>query len=144
MNSSRRFRMAGLCLLWCMAAAAAAFQTGDSFVGFQAADQHGKSFSFKAGEAKLIIVDTPGESGASEGVKDPEWFAKNQALLVVDISDLSFFKRGVARSRLQSKSFHLLVVDDKSVAARFPKQTGKLSVLFVDPQGKITAVRFAA
>src|SRR5262245_22473391 len=145
MNARRFFSGAGLCLLWCVSAAAAAFQAGDSFVGFTAEDQHGTSSTFKAGDARFIIVDTPGETGTSEGVvKDPDWFNKNHALLVVDISDLGFLKRGVARSRLKSKPFHLLVVDDKKVSERFPKQQGKLTVLMLDPQGKVTAVRFVA
>ena len=131
-------------LLLAFSAGADVYKPGDSFIGFQAADQHGAAFTFKAGDAKFILFDTPGESGPSEQPQDAGWFDKNHALLLVNITDLSFLKRKIARSRLESKPFRLLVVDDENAAARFPTEKGKLTVLLLDDQGKITSIRFAA
>jgi hypothetical protein len=131
-------------LLLSFSAEADVYKTGDSFTGFQAADQHGTAFCFKAGDAKFVLFDTPGESGPSEQPKDPGWFDKNHALLLVNLNDLAFFKRKMARSRLEAKPFRLLVVDNEKAAARFPTEKGKLTVLLLDDQGKITSIRFAA
>ena len=144
MRSLRFFGPTVFCLLWCLSAAAGVFQAGDTFTGFQAADQAGGKFTFKPGDARFVIVNTPGESGTPEDVKDPEWFEKNHALMLVNISDLSAFKRRIARSRLSSKPYRLLVLEDAALAERLPKRSGKMSVLSVDGQGKITAVRYAA
>jgi hypothetical protein len=119
------------------------YKTGDSFVGFAASDQHGAAFSFKAGDARFILLDTPGESGTSPQMQDPDWLSKHRALLVVNISDLSFMKRRVARSRMKSKPFRMLVVDEPDVAKKFPREDGKFSVLLLDEKGTVTAVKFA-
>ena len=124
-------------------AKAAAYKTGDSFVGFSALDQNSAAFNFKAGDARFILVDTPSERGASPQMQDPDWLSKHRALLVVNISDLSFIKRRVAQSRMKSKPFRMLVVDDPQVAKKFPREEGKFSVLLLDEKGTITAVKFA-
>ena len=120
------------------------YKVGDSFVGFSAPDQHGTAVTFTAGDAKVILFDTPGESGESPPLQDSSWFTKNRALLLVNISELSFVKRRVARSRMEAKPFRLLVVEAKSVADKFPRAPGKFSVLVLDDQGVITAIKFAA
>ena len=127
-----------------LAAETDAYSVGDSFVGFSVPDQHGKQFNFKAGDAKFILFDTPGESGRSEHPQDPDWFAKHHILLVINISELSSIKRRIARSRMESKPFQLLVVDVKGIAERFPREMGKFSVLELNEQGTITAIRFAS
>src|SRR5262245_53699419 len=102
-----------LVALWSPTSKAEVYKTGNSFIGFSDSDQHGEAFTFKAGDAKFIQFDAPGESGESPQLQDPEWFSKNRTLLVVNISELSFFKRKVARSRMKEKPFRLLVVDEK-------------------------------
>lgn len=119
------------------------YKVGDSFVGFAAPDQHGTAATFKAGDAKFILFDTPGESGESPQPQDPAWFSNHRALPVVNISELSFVKRKVARSRLAAKSFRLLVVDQKNVAEKFPRANGKFSMFVLDDTGNITAIKFA-
>jgi peroxiredoxin len=120
------------------------YKIGDSFVSFTAPDQHGTNVTFKAGDAKFILFDTPGESGESVALKDPGWFTKNRALLLVNISELSSFKARIARSRMAAKPFRLLVVAEKSVAEKFPQTKGKFSVLVLDDKGAITSIKFAA
>jgi hypothetical protein len=121
-----------------------AYRAGDSFVGFSAPDQKGKVVTFTAGDARFVLFDTPGESGEMQPPKDPAWFEKNHAWLIVNISELSWFKRRVARSRMEGKPFRMLVVDDSAIARKFPRAKGKISVLTVDHQGKIGEVKFAA
>jgi len=128
----------------CLAAKAHAYKAGDSFIGFSAPDQHGTDVTFKAGDARVILFDTPAADGQSRPSPEPDWFAKNHVLPVVNISDLSFFQRKVAQSRLAAKTYRVLVVDNKSIAERFPTQNGKFTVLFLSAQGVITDIRFAA
>lgn len=124
--------------------AAEIYKVGDSFVGFAAPDQHGTSVTYEAGAAKFVLFDTPGESGQARHPQDPDWFAKNHVLLVINISDLSAIKRKAARSRMKSKPFQMLVVEDKEQVARFPLQEGKFTVLVLDDKGTISAIKFAA
>jgi hypothetical protein len=65
-------------------------------------------------------------------------------LPVVNISDLSFLKHKVAQMRMAAKTYPLLVVDNKSIAGRFPVQNGKFTLLFLSEQGVITDIRFGA
>ena len=131
-------------LLFSFESWAEVYRSGISFNGFQALDQHDRPFTFKPGDANFIIFDTPGLSGPSAAPQDSAWFDKHHALLIVNISDLSYFKRKVARSRLQSKPFRSLVLADKDTASRFPRQDGKLTVLLVNAEGTITDIRYAA
>jgi hypothetical protein len=65
-------------------------------------------------------------------------------LPVVNISDLSFLKHKVAQTRMAAKTYPLLVVNNKNIAGRFPVQNGKFTLLFLNEQGVITDIRFAA
>jgi len=126
------------------AARADVYKAGDSFIGFSAPDQHGADFTFKAGDAKVILFDTPAADGTPQQSPEPDWFAKNHVLPLVNISALSFVKRNVAQTRMAAKTYRLLVVDNKSIAERFPVQQGKFTVLFLNERGVITDIRFAA
>ena len=126
------------------AARADVYKAGDSLIGFSAPDQHGTVVTFKAGDARVILFDTPAATGASQPSPEPDRFAKNHVLPVVNISDLSFLKHKIAQTRMAAKTYPLLVVDNKSIAARFPVQNGKFTVLFLSEQGVITDIRFAA
>jgi len=44
-------------------------------------------------------------------------------------------------SRIEAKPFRICVIDEVSVAARFPNQSGKFTVLQLDDDRKIVAVR---
>ena len=50
----------------------------------------------------------------------------------------------VAQTRMAAKTYRLLVVDNKSIAERFPVEQGKFTVLFLNERGVITDIRFAA
>ncbi len=128
----------------CCSARGEVYKTGDSFVGFSAPDQHGGNVTFAAGDARVILLDTPAPTGEPRQSASPDWFAKNHVLPVINISGLSFIKRDVARSRIAAKPYRMLVVDNKSVAERFPRQEGKFTVLFLDDKGVITDIRFAS
>ena len=127
-----------------LAARADVYKAGDSLIGFSAPDQHGTVVTFRAGDARAILFDTPAATGASQPSPDPDRFAKNHVLPVVNISDLSFLKHKVAQTRMAAKTYPLLVVDNKSIAERFPVEQGKFTVLFLNERGVITDIRFAA
>ena len=127
-----------------LAARADVYKAGDSLIGFSAPDQHGTVVTFRAGDARVILFDTPAATGASQPSPDPDRFAKNHVLPVVNTSDLSLLKRKVAQTRMAAKTYPLLVVDNKSIAERFPVQNGKFTLLFLSEQGVITNIRFAA
>ena len=78
------------------AARADVYKAGDNFIGFSAPDQHGTVVTFRPGDARVILFDTPAATGASQPSPDPDRFAKNHVLPVVNISDLSFCKPKVA------------------------------------------------
>ncbi len=99
-----------------LAAQADVYKAGDSLIGFSAPDQHGADVTFRAGDARVILFDTPAANGTSQPSPEPDRFAKNHVLPVVNISDLSFLKRKVAQTRMAAKSYPLLVVDNKGIA----------------------------
>lgn len=142
-----RLRLLGAVLLLLLlvgpSAEGAAYQQGDSFVGFAGEDQQGTPITFKAGGARFVIFETPGEGGSTAQPSDPHWFDEHHVLLLVNISDLNAFKRRIARSRMKSKPFRIVVVDQKDAAARFPRQEGKCTILVLDDQGLISGIRYA-
>jgi len=145
MNGAQFLGIVGLCLsLIGPTAMADPYKVGDSFNGFTASDQRGAAFTFKAGAYRFVIFEVAGETGSSTQPKDPNWFENQRAMLLVDVSDLSSFKKRIAKSRMESKPFKILVVDDKDAAARFPKQKEKFTVLLLDDAGKIANIRFVA
>jgi len=145
MTAARLGCIGFLCLLaFCCPANADPYKVGDSFVKFSAPDQHGILFKFNPGDAKFVLFDTPVEGAQPATPEDPNWFTEHHALLIVNISDLSFIKRDVARSRLEAKPFRALVVSGKSEAAKFPAQAGKITVLTLNNKGVITAIQYAA
>ncbi|HAB18585.1 MAG TPA: hypothetical protein PLX89_05635 [Verrucomicrobiota bacterium] len=136
--------IAGLLLVAVPRVRADVYRVGDQFGGFKGVDQHGKEFVFEPGSWRFIIFETPGESGEAAPPKDPEWFDKNRAVMMVNISEFSSFKKRIARGRLESKPFRLIVIDDKDLAGRFPRQQGKFTVLQLDDKGVITAISHPA
>jgi hypothetical protein len=130
-------------LLLPLSALADTYKVGDSFVGFSAPDQHGAVTTFKAGDAKTILFDTP-DGGDSQTPNDPDWFSKNHALLLVNVSNFAPFKKRMAASRMEAKPFKMLVVGDQAAAGRFPVQAGKFTVLKLDASGKITSIGYAS
>jgi len=126
-----------------LTALADSYKVGDDFIGFSAPDQHGAVTTFKAGDARTILFDTP-DGGDSQTPNDPAWFSKNQALLLINVSDFSALKRRMAASRMEAKPFRMLVVGDPAAARKFPIEAGKVTVLKLDANGRITAISFAA
>jgi hypothetical protein len=125
-------------------AEAAVYKAGESIAGLKMKDQQGAEVTFKGGEAQFVLFDTPGGSGPSPSPQDPDWFKQNRALIVVNLAGFSGFRRRVAWSRIKAKPFRIWVVDNAAAAARFPRQSGKFTVLQLDDSGKIVAIRFAA
>ncbi|GEM_PF-2473519 len=139
-----RIRLLGLLIILCaLSSHAELYKVGDSFIGFTATDNRGKTHIFKAGDAKFIVVDTPTEQGGAEHPDDPDFFSKNHASLLINISGFSYFKRKIARSRMESKPMELQILEEKEAAARFPIEKNKFTVLALDDKGLITAIEFA-
>lgn len=138
----------GVWLVFWLAITAAArsevYRVGDLLELPQGVDQHSQPFVVKAGDYRAVIFDTPGEGGDAEPPKDPKWFDDHHALLLVNISEFSAFKKRMARGRMESKPFRILVVEDPEAAARFPRQKGKFTVLRLDDKGVITGILYAA
>jgi len=146
MRLGLRFWIGGLLIFGATAPlhGAEPLRVGDTLTLPAGVDQHGEPLSFDPKEFRTVLFDTPGDSGAAEPPRDPQWFQKNQALLIVNISGFSAFKRRIARARMESKPFRILVMDDAALAARFPRKEGTLTVVRVDDRGAITAIAFAA
>lgn len=124
--------------------AADPYKAGGKFEAFTASDQRGNAYTYQPGACRFVIFEVAGEAGASSQPSDPNWFDTHRAVLVVDISGLSTFKRRIARSRMDAKPFKILIVDDADLAARFPREKDKFTVLTLDDQGQIVSVRFAS
>jgi hypothetical protein len=143
-RTSRRCSALGLLLLFGATAFAEVYRVGDSFDGFKAVDQHGKDFAFKPGDARWILFEDAGEVGDPGAPKDPDWFNQNRALVLINVTELSAFRRRIANSRMEAKPFRILVVSEADVAARFPREKAKFTVLRLDEEGRVAEIRFSA
>lgn len=120
------------------------YKVGDSMVGFSAPDQHGTTVTLKAGDAKFVLFEVPAGNSDSQPAPASDWLTTSHAVLVMNISGFSSLKRKVAHSRLESEPFQILVLDDRDLAAKFPVEKDKFTVLVINEQGVITAIKFAA
>ncbi len=134
-----------LALLAGTAAFADVYRVGDAFEAFATKDQHDKTYAYEGG-ARLVIVAfamSPGKAANSFFEKQPaDFLDKHQAVFISNIHGMPGIGRAFALPKMRKYPHRILLADAEHFLDRYPTQEDKLTVLSLDPAGKITAIRF--
>lgn len=134
-----------LALLLAGAALAAPYQPGDTFEAFTTKDQHEKDYAY-AGGVRLVIVSFEMGSGKAANTflekQGPGFLDRHQAIFIANIHGMPGIGRVFALPKMRKYPHRILLADAENFLARYPEQENKLTVVSLDPAGKVTALRF--
>ena len=124
--------------------AADPYKVGDTLEPFTVKDQHEKEYKFEAGKVTTVIVSF----NMSEGKDANTWFAKQgasylpdrKAVFIANIHGMPGIGRFFALPKMKKYPHPILLGDSETLLQRYPTAKGKLTVLSLDPAGKITAI----
>jgi len=135
---------AAACWLTASAMAADLFRVGSRFEPFSTKDQHDKTFTFKAGETRLIVVSfdmTSGKKANTWLAKQPAaYLTSRQALLINNIYGMPGIGRMFALPKMKKYPHRILLADADGFLDRYPAVDNKLTVVRLDAAGLITAI----
>jgi len=131
---------------WLTASATAAdlYSVGSRFESFSTKDQHEQTYTFQAGEARLIVVSfdmTSGKKANAWLAKQPAAFlSSRQALLINNIYGMPGIGRMFALPKMKKYPHRILLADADGFLDRYPAVDNKLTVIRLDAAGLITAI----
>ena len=145
-------RSAALLLVFVLAAAglarepaAAVFAPGERFPGLSTRDQHDRPYAW-AGEARRLVVafemDTGKAANAFLEKQGADFLARHATLFLSNIHGMPGIARTFALPKMRKYPHRILLADGEHFLDRYPRQENHLTVLDLDAQGVVTAVRF--
>jgi len=141
-------RMAAILLAAALAlsAHAAELAAGDSVPAFSAKDQFGNDFKFNPGLHFLLLgFDMRGSKAATQQFTSlgAGWLEQHSAAYVLDIHTMpSVITRLFALPKMRKCPARIILCEDGKTLAPYPRQTEKITVLSVTPDGKIKEIRY--
>lgn len=127
--------------------AATEYQVGDPFEPIFVKDQHERDAEVSAanGIRHFIVSFTMGSGKKANQYlekKGSTWLEDNQAAFLANIYGMPAVGRFFALPKMQKYPHRILLGDNENLLDRYPMQDGKLTVLDLDRDGIITAIRF--
>lgn len=132
-------------LLGTSAFAAQPYKPGDVLTAFTVKDQHEQSYTFTPGPRTLIVSFTMGDGKDANGYfagQPADFLRQHEALFIADIHGMPAIGRFFALPKMRKYPHRILLGDDEHLLDRYPVQDGKLTLLRLDPQARITAIEF--
>lgn len=127
------------------AMAAEMLKPGDAVPAFAAKDQHGNAFDFKPGLRFLLISFDMSDGKAANKVlaeKGAAYLPEKKAVFVSNIHGMPGIGRAFALPKMRKYPHQIILADDEKLLEPFPKQKDRVTILALDPAGKITEVRY--
>lgn len=139
----------GLALALTVAGSLSAFSTpydkGEKVEAFQAQTQHGQAFTFKAADTRYLLVthdmDTGKKANAVLTTVGKENLEKKKVVYLANIHGMPGVGRMFALPKMKKYSHTIVLGDDEKLIARFPAETGKVTVLALNG-GKVSSVKY--
>lgn len=142
-----RAAFVGLCVFatgW-LRAEPGKYAVGDRFEGFATQDQHGKSYTYEGG-ARLVVVSFEMDTGkAANGFLErqgADFLGRQRAVFVANIHGMPGIARTFALPKMRKYPHRILLADGEHFLDRYPSKENHLTVLELDEQGAIAAIRF--
>lgn len=132
-------------LLGSALALAAPYETGQRVESFQAKDQFENAFTLKPAETRFLLVSHDMETGkkanAALTALGKEYLPGKKAVYVANIHGMPGIGRMFALPKMKKYSHRIILGDDEALIARFPAQTGKVTVLALS-DGKVRSIQY--
>ncbi|MFO1451240.1 MAG: hypothetical protein U1F61_23985 [Opitutaceae bacterium] len=142
--ASFRWALAALALT-ASAFAAELYKVGSLFEPFTTKDQHEQSYTFKPGDATVILVSFEMGSGKKANTwlakQPPSFLSDNKALLINNIYGMPGVGRMFALPKMKKYPHRILLADEDGFLSRYPAVDNKLTVLRLDAAGVITSIQ---
>lgn len=143
LTSLRAFPVA--LLLAVSAHAASLYQAGDVFASFTTKDQHDRPYTFAPGVRHVLVsfvMGTGRDANAFFAKQPADYLDGHQAIFISNIHGMPGIGRRFALPKMKKYPHRILLADEEHFLDRYPSQEHKLTVLDLDPDGKVAAVRF--
>ncbi|AOS44407.1 hypothetical protein Verru16b_01469 [Lacunisphaera limnophila] len=134
-----------LVLLSAVTLGAAPYRVGDTFEPFTTKDQHDRPYTYEGGARLIVVSFEMGVGKAANGFfeeQPADFLAKQQTVFIANIYGMPGIGRTFALPKMRRYPHRILLADAENFLARYPEQEDKLTVLSLDPAGRITAIRF--
>ncbi len=142
--ASFRWALLGLALT-ASAFAAELYKVGSLFEPFTTKDQHEQSYTFKPGDASIILVSFEMGTGKKANTwlakQPPSFLSDNKALLINNIYGMPGVGRMFALPKMKKYPHRILLADEDGFLNRYPAADNKVTVLRLDAAGVITGVQ---
>lgn len=124
---------------------AAPYAQGDLVEAFQSKTQHDQAYAFKPGDTRYLLVSHDMDTGKkANGVLTtvgPENLAKKKVVYLANIHGMPGVGRMFAMPKMRKYSHTIVLGDDANLIAKFPQETGKVTVLKLEG-GKVESVKY--
>ena len=132
-------------LIGAYSALAAPYEKGQAVAAFQAKDQHEAAFTFKPADTRFLLVSHDMETGKKANAVlttyGPENLTKKKVVYLANIFGMPGVGRMFALPKMKKYSHQIILGDDAELIARFPQETGKVTVLTL-AAGKVTSIQY--
>jgi len=126
------------------ATAADLYSVGSRFEPFSTKDQYEQTYTFQAGETRLIVVSfdmTSGKKANTWLARQPAAFLSSlQAVVINNIYGMPGIGRMFALPKMKKYPHRILLADADGFLDRYPAVDNKLTVIRLDAAGQITAI----
>jgi hypothetical protein len=123
----------------------APYAQGDRVEAFQSKTQHDQAYAFKPGDTRYLLVshdmDTGKKANAVLTTVGPENLAKKKVVYLANIHGMPGVGRMFAMPKMRKYSHTIILGDDANLIAKFPQETGKVTVLQLE-SGKVESVKY--
>jgi hypothetical protein len=118
---------------------------GDAVPAFSAQDQFGKDFKFVPG-LHFLLFGHDMATGKAANLKLADlgsgWLEKHGAAYVLDIHTMPAVARFFALPKMRKYPQRIILGEDQSLLALFPRQSGRITILVLRDTGKIQEIRY--
>lgn len=132
-------------VLSCHLAGAGELAVGDAVPAFSAKDQFGKDFKFEPGLKFLLLGFEMGTSKeANHKLSDlgAGWLEAHDAAYVLDIHSMPAIGRFFALPKMRKYPQRIILGEDDTMLAPFPRKPERITVLVLAADGKIREIRY--
>ena len=146
---SNLIKSAGAAIAACLGSVllcvAAPYEKGQAVASFQAKDQHEQAFTFAPADTRFLLVthdmDTGKKANAVLTTVGPDNLTKQKVIYLANIHGMPAIGRAFALPKMKKYSHRIILGDDAELIARFPTETGKVTVLALK-DGKIESIKY--
>jgi len=118
---------------------------GDAVPSFSMKDQFGKEFKFEAGLRFLLLgfdMGTTKQANLKLADLGAGWLEKHNAVYILDIHTMPGIAKIFALPKMRKYPHRIVLAEDDSLLAPFPRKPERITVMVLNPKGKVSEIRY--